>query len=134
LESLATSYQKSFPQVNKNLNSLGARLLLVESGNREATGRKEGNRFLHFDTPSITGAETNGDSKVLESEFEEAKRDIESAFLAVRASIQNLEDGRASRGDTGYSNVASASLKRLGEIKGRATGEFSAHKARWLVG
>jgi hypothetical protein len=139
LENLAASYQHNFPIINRNLSSLGARLLLVESKKQVENGPGT-NRFMNV-AAGVQGPDPSSQPVVFESDFEEAKQNIQDAFIAVRESIKNLED--ASGGGVGQAggfgapsptigiNHATAglefkvdkALKRLGEIEGRATGE-----------
>jgi hypothetical protein len=73
---------------------------------------------------------------VTQTDFEEAKEEIQVAFTEVKTAIEELRDGSpVSFGDnsagTGPSDMqakVNRALKRLGEIEGRATGEsFSLH-------
>jgi hypothetical protein len=82
------------------------------------------------------GSGSGGATYVPQTEFGNAKQEIQEAFELVRTSIDNLEQGATGPGNgnggTGtpvdlQSSVDKA-LKRLGEIEGRATGEsFQMH-------
>jgi hypothetical protein len=120
LDNLAKSYRENLPTIGVNLNALGKRIQSLEAKGPVSTSSS--NSF--FNLGSSTGGGTEGPVCVPQSEFDQAKAEIQDAFTDVKTAIQTLEQGSPALGSgSGLQGKVDKALKRLGEIEGRATGE-----------
>jgi hypothetical protein len=133
LDNLAKSYQTNLPKIGTNLSALGSRILSLESKSQAPQGNT--NSFLSFGN-ALGGMSAEKDS-VTQTEFDQAKQEIQDAFTEVKKAIELLQAGGGPAMSVNASTTSSPvdlqekvnkALKRLGEIEGRATGEsFSLH-------
>jgi hypothetical protein len=124
LENLAKSYRENLPTIGSNLNSLGQRILSLET--RSQSTAPPSNAFFTIGNPPASS--NGGPACVAQTEFDQAKADIHEAFTDVKTAIDSLQQSNPGGGGSGgfppgVEQKVDKALKRLGEIEGRATGE-----------
>jgi hypothetical protein len=116
LDNLAKSYRKNIPTIGVNLNALGKRIQSLEAKGPGSTSPST----LFFNLGSSLGGGTGGPACVIQSEFDQAKAEIQATFMDVKLAIQTLEQGSPGLGSgSKLQGKVDKALKRLGEIEGK---------------
>ena len=116
LENLSKSYQKNLPKIGSNLQALGEKIRILQS--TQPVGNS--NPVLNLGS-LLGGVSRNGESYVLQGDFNKSKAEVEEAFRVIKFALQ--EQGGGATPSAGLTVKIDKALKRLGEIEGHVTGE-----------
>jgi hypothetical protein len=110
------------PKINHNFVTMRAKIAPLKGSNPAATVNPFSGIGIGVPLSSLAAVPlpTSGGLFVLKGDYEETtKKEIEDAFLAIKATIQNSGGGGVGALDVKVEKV----IQRLGDIRGRVTGE-----------
>jgi hypothetical protein len=122
LDNLAKNYCKNLPKIGVNINVLGTRIQILESKRPVANSPSKS----FFNLGSSWRRCSRGTTCVPKTEFDQAKVEIQEAFMNLKKAIQTLKQGGSGWSGTPHTSLhakVDKALKWMGEIEGRVTGE-----------